>query len=67
MTSIEQTAYPRFNRAPSVKELHTIYTQRQLIRLRVSSRAKKGGAAGYRPFARVITIHPTFVASDTGS
>ena len=26
MTSIEQTAYPRFSRAPSVKELRTIYT-----------------------------------------
>ncbi len=26
MTSIERTAYPRFNRAPSVKELRTIYT-----------------------------------------
>ncbi len=26
MTSIERTAYPRFSRAPSVKELRTIYT-----------------------------------------
>src|SRR5690242_19121692 len=26
MASIEQTAYPRFSRAPSVKELRTIYT-----------------------------------------
>ena len=26
MTSIERTAYPRFGRAPSVKELRTIYT-----------------------------------------
>jgi len=26
MTSIERTAYPRFTRAPSVKELREIYT-----------------------------------------
>ena len=26
MTSIEKTAYPRFTRAPSVKELQTLYT-----------------------------------------
>ncbi len=26
MTSIERTAYPRFSRAPSVKELREIYT-----------------------------------------
>src|SRR5438874_12161656 len=26
MTAIERTAYPRFTRAPSVKELRTIYT-----------------------------------------
>ncbi len=26
MTSIERTAYPRFSRAPSVRELHEIYT-----------------------------------------
>lgn len=29
MTSIERTAYPRFSRAPSVKELRTIYTPTQ--------------------------------------
>ena len=26
MTAIERTAYPRFTRAPSVKELREIYT-----------------------------------------
>ena len=26
MTSIDRTAYPRFTRAPSAKELHEIYT-----------------------------------------
>lgn len=31
MTSIERTAYPRFTRAPSVKELREIYTLPRLM------------------------------------
>ena len=58
MTSIERTAYPRFTRAPSIKELRDLYTPTPTDVAFVATKAR--GSA--QKFALMILRQPSISA-----